>query len=197
MPEVTWTHPALPRILGAIPVEARSLIDVGCGRGIIGALARIYRRPTRLVGIDVYEPYLELCRGHRFYDECVQRALEDLPLPYGDGEFHVATCIEVIEHLPHPAGLKLLDELERIAKRVIVTTPGLFFEQTSFDDNPHQHHVSLWRAQDFRNRGYRVYGVGGMKAFGKEVRYISYALGPLTWPLPALSTLILCVRDMA
>jgi predicted TPR repeat methyltransferase len=42
-------------------VDVESLLDLGCGRGIVGALCRIYRAPRRLVGFDAWEPYLGFC----------------------------------------------------------------------------------------------------------------------------------------
>lgn len=195
MPDVTWTHAALPLILNMIPTETKSLVDVGCGRGIIGALCRVYREPKRSIGIDVYEPYLEFCKRFKFYDELVHWDLEEQPLTFKDKEFDVATCIEVIEHLPRGVGQRLLDELERIAKRVIVTTPNCFFEQAEYDQNPHQAHVSLYSHRDFRRRNYKVFGVGGMTVFGRTVRYLSGALGPMTRYVPSLSTMLLCVKD--
>lgn len=196
MPDVTWTHLALPRILDAIPKDTKSLIDVGCGRGIIGAVCRIYREPERLVGIDVYEPYLGFCNRFGFYDELICWNLERQPLPFKDKEFDVATCIEAIEHLPRDVGENLIDELERISYRIIITTPTCFFEQHEFDHNPHQKHASFWTVRDFRKRKYRVYGVGGMKVFGRTVRYVSTALGPVTKYIPSLSSLCLCIKDM-
>jgi len=196
MPDITWTHPALPRILDMIPKEMKSLVDIGCGRGIIGPLCRIYREPTRLVGIDVYEPYLEFCKHFKFYDELVHWNLENLPLPFKDKEFEVVTCIEVIEHLSRDAGEKLMDEMERIGQRVIITTPNHFFKQAEYDHNPSQKHVSLWTVRDFRKRNYAVYGIGGMKVFGRTVRYISTAFEPMTKYMPSFSSLLLCVKDV-
>jgi SAM-dependent methyltransferase len=195
MLDVTWTHPALPLILVKIPKEVKSLVDVGCGRGIIGALCRIYREPIRLVGIDAYEPYLEFCKRYKFYDELIQWNLEKLPLPFKDKEFEVATCIEVIEHLSKDGGEGLLNELERISNRVIITTPNLFFKQTEYDKNTYQKHISLWGVGDFRRRNYKVYGVGGMKVFGRTVRWICTALGPMTKYMPSLSSMLLGIKD--
>lgn len=195
MPEITWTHRGLHRILDAVPVETRTLLDAGCGPGIIGALCRIYRDTEHQVAIDVYEPYLERVKRHDLYDEVLTRSLEDLPLPFEDRAFDVATCVEVIEHLPRASGEALLDELERVAGRVVVTTPNWFFDQDELDDNPYQRHVSLWRERDFQQRGYRVLGLGGMKLFGRHVPYLSSALGPLTLKAPRLSTTILAVRE--
>lgn len=195
VPDVTWTHPALPSILEQIPTGMQSLLDVGCGRGIIGALSRIYREPKRLVGLDVYGPYLEFCQRFSLYDELVQWDLEKLPLPFGAEEFEVATCIEVIEHLHREHGERLLDELERVAQRVVVTTPNLFFEQAEYDGNLHQRHLSFWRPSDFRRRGYKVLGVGVFTIAGRQVRYLSAALGSATRYVPTLSSLLLCVKD--
>jgi 16S rRNA G1207 methylase RsmC len=47
-PEVTWAHPFLEKLLNEIPVETKSLVDLGCGRGIIGATMLIYRNPKDL-----------------------------------------------------------------------------------------------------------------------------------------------------
>lgn len=179
-PEVTWTHPALPSILSLIPVDVESLLDLGCGRGIVGALCRIYRAPRRLVGLDAWEPYLSFCREHRLYDELVRWDLNDLPLPFGDKEFDVVTAIEVIEHLPRAAGLRLLREAERVARRrVVVTTPQVFFEQEAYDGNPYQAHRSLWTWRDFARLGYRVYGAGSFLFSGRKVRWLSEYLSPL------------------
>lgn len=129
MTQIAWTHEALPTILTAIPKQAKSLVDIECGRGIIGALCRIYRKPTRIEGLDVFEPSLDFCKQYKFYDELLRWNLEELPLPFRNKEFAVATCIELIEHLPLDVGENLLGELERIAERVIVTTPNFFFQQ--------------------------------------------------------------------
>jgi hypothetical protein len=217
VPDVTWTHRALPLILDAIPVECKSLLDVGCGRGIIGALCRIYRGVDRLVGMDGFRPYLEFNQKAGFYDDTILRNLSDTPLPLRTQEFEVVTCIEVIEHLEWGAGQRLLDELERIGSQVIVTTPNIRFQQQEYDGNVFQRHLSQWRPSDFRRRGYIVYGAGrlnvgyGVKKAVEKVagspetdvvpnrvrrfaRRVSEILAPLTRNLPWLSTSLLCIK---
>jgi predicted TPR repeat methyltransferase len=84
MPEVTWTHQWLHYILNKIPIDMKTLIDVGCSRGIIGALARIYCNPERLVGIDIFKRYLDFCRKMNFYDELYEYDLRQTPLPFDE-----------------------------------------------------------------------------------------------------------------
>ena len=213
IPDIAWTHRSLPLILDSIPVNCKSLLDVGCGRGIIGALCRIYRGLDRLVGVDGFEPYLEFNQKAGFYDHTIPRDLNETPLPFGTHEFEVVTCIEVIEHLEWNAGQRLLDELERIGSLVLLTTPNVDFQQSEYDGNVFQRHRSRWRASDFQARGYRVYGAGNLNlgyafknvtervvgrnalfaSIKNSARYISQALGPLTHDAPRLSTNILCV----
>jgi 2-polyprenyl-3-methyl-5-hydroxy-6-metoxy-1,4-benzoquinol methylase len=191
MDKITWTHPGIAHILDAIPVDARSLVDVGCGPGIIGALCRIYRSMDRLAGVDAHPPALDICRRHSFYDEVFELDLAAGRLPFTDGEFDVVTCIEVIEHVRREDGLRLLDELERVGRFVIVTTPNGFLEQDDLEGNPLQRHLSGWSVSDFARRGYQVQGVGGMRVLGGHRRFISSALGPVTRYLPRFSELLL------
>jgi ubiquinone/menaquinone biosynthesis C-methylase UbiE len=162
----TWTRPFLHELLEEIPKDVESLIDVGCGRGIVGALTRIYRTPKRLVGIDIFQDYIDFCKKFCVYDELHRLDLRSIPLPFSDREFSVATCIETIEHLPKRHGEKLLNELHRIADLVIVSTPSAFFTQpkSHVKNNPFQEHVSKWNVEDFRKRGYNVKGVGELAA---------------------------------
>jgi ubiquinone/menaquinone biosynthesis C-methylase UbiE len=193
-PEVTWTHGWLFEILEQIPVKMNSLVDMGCGRGVIGALVRIYRNPKRLVGIDAFRPYLDFCSRHDFYDELYQYDLRQTPLPFSDKEFDVATCIEVIEHLPKNSGVRLLNELERIAKKVVITTPNDFFPQKALDNNPFQKHLSSWSVKDFTKRGYTVKGVGYFMFSGRKIKYLSFLLSRFSYTMPTFSDILLAYK---
>jgi len=160
----TWTRPFLHELLEEIPKDVESLIDVGCGRGIVGAMTRIYRTPKRLVGVDIFQGYIDFCKKYSIYDELHRLDLRQTPLPFQNREFSVATCIETIEHLPKKQGEKLLEELHRIADTVIVSTPSAYFKQpkSHVKRNPFQAHVSKWTVEDFKKRGYNVKGVGNL-----------------------------------
>ena len=162
----TWTRPFLHELLEEIPKDVESLIDVGCGRGIVGAMTRIYRNPKRLVGVDIFQDYIDFCKKYSIYDELHRLDLRQTPLPFQNNEFTVATCIETIEHLPKNHGEKLLEELHRIADTIIVSTPSAYFKQpkSHVKRNPFQAHVSKWTVEDFKKRGYDVKGVGNLAA---------------------------------
>lgn len=192
MTDITWTYPALSLLLDAIPKDTNTLIDIGCGKGIVGALCKIYRNTKHTVGIDAFEPYLDFCREHNLYDEYLSLDLNGMSLSFKDKEFEVATCIEVIEHLPKKNGEILLDEIERISKVAIITTPNVFFKQPKYDNNPYQNHVSIWNVKYFKKRGYSVFGIGESRIFGARLRY--YSLNFLSKHFPGLSQMLLCVK---
>lgn len=95
-----------------------SLLDVGCGEGIVTErLARAFPS-TRVVGVDVADPSL--------LEEWEARRAPNLgfapgsayALPYEDDEFEVVTAFEVLEHLERPG--EALAELARVAGRALV-----------------------------------------------------------------------------
>jgi len=197
LPEITWIESALDIVLHNIPKNVKSVIDVGCGRGIVGAIVRIYRDPQRVVGVDVFKPYLDSCKKMGIYTELLQWDLRNVPLPFNDNEFDLAVALEVLEHMPKAKGLSLLEELERIANRIIVSTPTIFFRQPLYDKNPFQNHISIWHYYEFKQKGYIVRGIGGLRLpalRSKYCRRISYALGRLTYLFPCLSTSMIAIK---
>jgi len=197
VPDVTWTDEFFPILLrpSFVPLDIKSALDVGCGRGLLGCLLRIYREPTRLVAVDVFKPYLDFVKKLGIYNSVLQLDVSKSKLPFEEKEFDIAFCLEVIEHLRKEEGLRLLNELERVSKRVIVTTPGIFFNQPLYDANLNQAHLSHYHVRDFENRGYRVYGVGNMLPLRRSLPFISYVLGRFTYKFPKLSSTIIAVKD--
>lgn len=100
-----------------------SILDVGCGEGIL--TESWARRPgiERVVGVDVEDsglrrewarragPGLELCAVNA-----------GAPLPFADRAFDLVAAVEVLEHAPEPE--RLLGELIRCARgHVLVSVP--------------------------------------------------------------------------
>ena len=117
-------------------------------------------------------------------------------MPFRDKKFDLATCIEVIEHLEKPAGQHLIGELERVASHVIITTPGIYFDQGAFDQNPWQRHVSKWDVDDFEKRGYKVQGLGNARILAR-FPLLTVPISPLLLKFPRLSTSLICTRNLA
>ena len=99
-----------------------SVLDVGCGEGVLTHKWAERLGDKRIVGLDLDEPELQAAWEHRKRDNLEYRVLEATTLPFADGEFDVATAIEVLEHVPQPA--QTIREMARVANRhLIVSVP--------------------------------------------------------------------------
>lgn len=176
------------------------ILDAGCGRGINGYLIRASRnlKGSKLIGIEINDTYLNLCKKHKIYDKLIKHRLPTVPLKDKSVDFLI--CLEVIEHLTKKDGLKLLDELERVSRgRIIVTTPNLFFHADGLEHEDDHH--SLWSIQDFKKRGYKIIGMG-LKTplmlddpFLKIKQALYFFMTPFSYFFPSIGAYIIAVKD--
>jgi ubiquinone/menaquinone biosynthesis C-methylase UbiE len=99
-----------------------SVLDVGCGEGVLTArwAARLGSRPV--VGIDLEDPKLAAEWAARGRENLSFRAVVPGDLPFADREFDLAAAIEVLEHVPDPE--RTLCEMARVARRhLLVSVP--------------------------------------------------------------------------
>jgi 2-polyprenyl-3-methyl-5-hydroxy-6-metoxy-1,4-benzoquinol methylase len=105
-----------------VRADPQSLLDVGCGEGVL--VEKWARRlgDRRVVGIDLDDPALHAEWAARREPNLEYRVMKAENLPFADGEFDVATAIEVLEHVPDPE--HTLAEMARVAARwLIVSVP--------------------------------------------------------------------------
>jgi 2-polyprenyl-3-methyl-5-hydroxy-6-metoxy-1,4-benzoquinol methylase len=99
-----------------------SLLDVGCGEGVL-----VHRWATRLpdarvVGIDLEEDSIQAGWAERRAPNLEYRVMEGASLPFAADEFELASAIEVLEHLPDPQ--HAVSEMARCARRhLLVSVP--------------------------------------------------------------------------
>jgi ubiquinone/menaquinone biosynthesis C-methylase UbiE len=98
-----------------------SLLDVGCGEGIL-THQWAQRIDGRVVGIDLDDPQLHAEWQGRQCPNLEYMVMKAENLPFADGEFDVATAIEVLEHVPDPE--HTLSEMARVASgHLLVSVP--------------------------------------------------------------------------
>jgi 2-polyprenyl-3-methyl-5-hydroxy-6-metoxy-1,4-benzoquinol methylase len=99
-----------------------SLLDVGCGEGVL--LQRWARRldGARIVGIDLQEESIQAGWAEHRAPNLEYRAVEAENLPFAANEFDLASAIELLEHVPDPE--RTLAEMARCARRhLLVSVP--------------------------------------------------------------------------
>ena len=103
--------------------DPASLLDVGCGEGVLVHQWAQRLQGRRIVGIDLEEESIQDGWEQRQAPNLqyrVMRVAENLP--FADGEFDLASAIEVLEHVPDPA--HTLAEMARCASRhLLVSVP--------------------------------------------------------------------------
>jgi 2-polyprenyl-3-methyl-5-hydroxy-6-metoxy-1,4-benzoquinol methylase len=102
--------------------DPQSLLDVGCGEGVLTHRWAQRLAPRRIVGIDLEDPAIQAEWATREAPNLEYRVMKAERLPFADGEFDVATAIEVLEHVPDPE--HTVAEMARVASRhLIVSVP--------------------------------------------------------------------------
>ncbi|MDX6640382.1 MAG: hypothetical protein QOF12_1393 [Solirubrobacteraceae bacterium] len=98
-----------------------SLLDVGCGEGVL-THRWAQRLEGRVVGIDLDDPLLHEQWAARQAPNLEYRVMKAERMPFADGDFDVASAIEVLEHVPDPE--HTLAEMARVARRwLLVSVP--------------------------------------------------------------------------
>jgi 2-polyprenyl-3-methyl-5-hydroxy-6-metoxy-1,4-benzoquinol methylase len=113
-------HAALDELWTTAAPE--SVLDVGCGEGVLTVEWAERLGDGRIVGIDLDDPKLRVEWEKRSRPNLEFRAEEATRLSFGDDEFDLASAIEVLEHVPDPEAT--VAEMARVARRhLLVSVP--------------------------------------------------------------------------
>jgi 2-polyprenyl-3-methyl-5-hydroxy-6-metoxy-1,4-benzoquinol methylase len=99
-----------------------SLLDVGCGEGVLVHRWAQSLPGRRVVGIDLEEESIQAGWSERQAPNLEYRTMPAEDLPFAQNEFDLATAIEVLEHVPDPE--HTVAEMARCAERhLLVSVP--------------------------------------------------------------------------
>lgn len=143
----------------------KSVLDVGSGV----ALTMRQLGVEHPVGAEGYLPSLQKAKLQNTHDDYVQCDVRDISKHFSAGQFDACIALDVIEHLTKADGLKMIADMERIArKRVIFFTPSGFLSQGNTEKGDLQAHLSGWEPEEMEKLGYRVTGLLGPKKLRGE-----------------------------
>ena len=123
------TNPVVRRLMAGferaleelfVKADPQSLLDVGCGEAVLTHSWAQRLAPRRVVGIDLEDPSIQAEWETRAAPNLEYKVMKAENLPFSDGEFDVATAIEVLEHVPDPT--HTVAEMARVAERWLVVS---------------------------------------------------------------------------
>jgi SAM-dependent methyltransferase len=159
------TNPVVRRLMAAFERDLdellaltapSSVLDVGCGEGVL--VHRWARRlpACRIVGVDLREESIQAGWAQRQAPNLEYRVMDTADLPFAGNEFDLVSAIEVLEHVPDPE--HTLVEMARCAEHgLLVSVPreplwrmlnlarGAYW--SSLGDTPG--HVNHWSRRSF------------------------------------------------
>jgi 2-polyprenyl-3-methyl-5-hydroxy-6-metoxy-1,4-benzoquinol methylase len=124
-------NPVVKRLMAAFQADLdqlfraaapRSVLDVGCGEGVLVQRWAQQLGDGRVVGIDLQEESIQAGWEAHQAPNLEYRVMHAENLPFADGEFELASAIEVLEHVPDPE--HTLAEMARCASgHLLVSVP--------------------------------------------------------------------------
>ena len=125
------TNPVVRRLMGGFEgtlrelfeqADPQSLLDVGCGEGVLTQQWAQRLGDRRVVGIDLEDTTLQAEWVNRTAPNLEYRVMKAENLPFAASEFDLAAAIEVLEHVPDPE--HTVAEMARVAQRwLLVSVP--------------------------------------------------------------------------
>ncbi len=180
-----------------------SVLDLGCGRH---SMVPIIPTWIYTMGVEIFEPDYQAAvqsKRHKRYSN-----QDILTVDFPEKSFDAVVLLDVLEHLPKEKGAAILKKVEKIArKKIIIFTPNGFLPQNDFNENPYMDHLSGWEVNEFKSRGFKVYGVRGLKSMYKNMKHEhsdGYAHSNiqdygqiLTYHFPEKAFQLFCVKDLS
>jgi 2-polyprenyl-3-methyl-5-hydroxy-6-metoxy-1,4-benzoquinol methylase len=134
----------------------RTVLDVGCGEGVL-THKWAQRLEGRIVGIDLEDPAIQAEWAKRQAPNLSYKVMKAESLPFEEGEFDLASAIEVLEHVPDPE--HTVAQMARVARggHLLVSVPreplwrGLNMARGAYlkDLGNTPGHVNHWSKQSF------------------------------------------------
>ena len=168
----SFKEPALQgkvqKVLEFIPDSVRTIVDIGCGNGII---TNVLGSHFDVTAVDRSEKALSFVQTKK-----VLAGADDIPL--SDASFDMVFSSEMLEHLEDDVFAKAISEMKQLSQQYIfITVPN--------DENPDKlsmqcpscgfvynspNHLRSFQLQDF-DQLFPEYNIVSSLTFGKKVRY--------------------------
>lgn len=130
-----WTRDRID----ALAAEFGPLVVLDIGPGV-GTYAKLLagQSVSRLIGVEIFEPYVTTYRLHDYYDQIIVGDAREVDLPACD----VVILGDVAEHMTEDAALDLWARAATAARHAVyLSIPIVHYPQGEIEGNEHEHHV--------------------------------------------------------
>lgn len=151
-------------------LNPQSILDVGCGAGLMGSVFRAYTdirlselRPERyhtwetvIHGIEVFEDYrnpLWESYNHVYIGEAIEVLKSS-----DNSSYDLIYAGDVLEHFTKDKGFSFIDTLLKHGKTILIATPSPAPAQPALLGNAYEEHLSSWDEFDFVQYDFQVVG---------------------------------------
>ncbi len=192
----------------------KTILDLGCGDGNLMELLANGKK-WKVTGVDIFAKNVKTASQRNLFAEVFKADIIKFVRQQviKKKKYDVIFCSQVIEHVDRKKGEELLSLIELIVRqRIIIGTPREFMEQPAayLGNNAHQVHKSGWSEEDFRKKGYKVFGIGLSSLWSEEglIRVnnnkvliafyfvVSFLFSPVVYFIPRIAAGILCIKDI-
>lgn len=112
------------KLLQAVPVDARRVLELGCANGNLGRAFKARNRSVQWWGVDVSSTAVRTASAH--LDRVFEMDLDNADLSVLGGDFDVVVIGDLIEHLKQPERLLAdLYDLTTSGARVVCCLPNM------------------------------------------------------------------------
>jgi SAM-dependent methyltransferase len=175
--------------------KSHSILDVGCGKGSVMRTINLHGKNFLRIGVDINSFFIKNCKQKRIYDALILADICDLPLKRKIVD--TVVCVQVIEHLTKSDGIKLIQNLETLARRQVIFSVPIDLPPLGGDVNkplggPHK---CSWTPDEFKRLGYKVRGECPSFLGGYELSFILPLIG-LVYFNPNIAGSMVCVKNL-
>lgn len=141
-----------------------SILDIGCGFGKYGVLAREYlelwgpepgfRKSTWQHRIDAIEGFSDYVSPlhHYVYDNVYIGEASEVVKEL-DAHYDLVLLVDVFEHIECSKGYTLIQDLLQIADAILISVPKRYTEQDATFENDYEVHRTDWKKPQLRTLG--------------------------------------------
>lgn len=180
--------------------NCRRVLDIGSG---ISSPLRHCRLDYSLA-VERFAPALKDAKARNTHQAYI--LADAAHIEFKPRSFDAVVLCELLEHIDKDSSLNLLKKAEGWAiKKVLISSPNgyLPYPYEAMHGNPYQAHRSGWEISEMRERGYRAYGLVGLRfrPFPSSVpmsilwAFLSVLLQCITYYFPEIAFWVFYVKD--